>query len=62
MAHESNTMSDTKNDNRSLSQAIFILVGLAIIAGGLWVLYQSTAPYHPDVSGVEGEIYLSTDS
>ncbi|APE44905.1 hypothetical protein BOO69_16945 [Sulfitobacter alexandrii] len=62
MAHHSNSVHRTPKDDKALSQAIFIVVGLAIIAGGLWFLYQDNAPYHPDVSGTEGELYLSTDS
>lgn len=62
MAHHSNSMSDSKNDNRGVSQMIFIIVGLVIIVSGLWFLYQDNAPYHPDVTGSEGEIYLPADS
>ncbi|GLT12845.1 hypothetical protein PVW51_01580 [Sulfitobacter sp. PR48] len=62
MAHQSNTISEKQSDDRGLSQAIFIMVGIGIILGGLWFLYQSTAPYHPDVTGGQEEIYLSTDS
>tara|TARA_R110002124_G_scaffold100496_2_gene247445 strand:- start:944 stop:1093 length:150 start_codon:yes stop_codon:yes gene_type:complete len=49
MAQQSTPMSETQKDKRGLSQAIFIAVGIAIILGGLWVLYQSSAPYHPDI-------------
>ena len=31
------------------SQAIFVAVGLVIVLGGLWLLYQSDGPYHPEV-------------
>ena len=31
------------------SHAIFIAVGVAIILGGLWLLYSNTGPYHPDI-------------
>lgn len=62
MAQHPIPMSPPKEDKRGLSQAIFIAVGIAIILGGLWFLYQSTAPYHPDTSGAEGEIFLATDS
>lgn len=34
--------------SRALSQAIFVLTGLAIIALGLWSLYMGDAPYHPE--------------
>ncbi|QFT58454.1 hypothetical protein FIU94_06400 [Sulfitobacter sp. THAF37] len=62
MAHHSNSVPTTAKNDKTLSQAIFIIVGVMIIAGGLWFLYQDTAPYHPDVSGAEGELYLSDDS
>lgn len=45
--------SDRRNgDGKGLSQAIFVLIALGIIVGGLWSLYFSDAPYHPqnDVS------------
>ena len=61
MAKPKIPMFTTRNDKRGLSQAIFIAVGLAIILSGLWFLYQSNAPYHPETSGAEGEIYLATD-
>ena len=28
-------------------QLIFIAVGLAIVLGGLWLLYSAQGPYHP---------------
>jgi hypothetical protein len=31
------------------SEIIAMAVGLTIILGGLWLLYSSTGPYHPDV-------------
>lgn len=34
-------------DKRGMSQVVFILTGLAIIAGGIWTLYMGDAPYHP---------------
>lgn len=43
----------------TFSQTMFVLTGLAIIAGGLWNLYMSDAPYHPKVVSSEGEIYLA---
>ncbi len=29
-------------------QIIFMVVGIAIIVGGLWFVYEGDAPYHPD--------------
>ena len=44
------------------SQAIFVAVGLAIILGGLWLLYSNTGPYHPDVPVSENVVQGVTDS
>lgn len=38
-----------KTDETKKSQIIFIAVGLAIVIGGLWMLYDSDGPYHPDI-------------
>ena len=35
--------------NLGRSQAIFMAIGVAIILGGLWLLYGNTGPYHPDI-------------
>ncbi|KIN75336.1 hypothetical protein Z945_165 [Sulfitobacter noctilucae] len=44
----SNARGDSvKKPSRGLSQTIFILISLAIIGGGVWTLYMSDAPYHP---------------
>lgn len=40
------TKRDTLDSNRG--QVIFIVVGLAIVLGGLWLLYSAEGPYHPD--------------
>ena len=40
------------------SQAIFIAVGLAIVLGGLWMLYGSDGPYHPEGPVTRGEVQL----
>ncbi|OAN96164.1 hypothetical protein [Sulfitobacter geojensis] len=34
-------------EKRGMSQVVFVLTGLAIIAGGIWTLYMGDAPYHP---------------
>lgn len=41
------------------SHLVFVAVGVAIILGGLWLLYASEGPYHPDfpVSENEGRLY-----
>ena len=38
-----------KTDETNRSQTVFIAVGLAIVIGGLWVLYDMDGPYHPDM-------------
>ncbi len=40
------------------SQAVFIAIGLAIVMGGLWLLYQSDGPYHPEfpVTDAQGQV------
>lgn len=44
-----------------LSQTLFVLVSITIIVGGLWTLYMGDAPYHPEVSATQGEIFLASD-
>ncbi len=39
----------TKTDETTRSQNIFIAVGLGIVIGGLWLLYDMDRPYHPDL-------------
>ncbi|GAA6175741.1 hypothetical protein [Sulfitobacter pacificus] len=34
-------------DGRAVSQIVFVLIGMAIIVGGIWTLYMGNAPYHP---------------
>lgn len=50
--------SATNDLENSRSQLIFIAVGLAIILGGLWLLYSAEGPYHP---GGETQVQLSDD-
>lgn len=38
-----------KTDESNRSQSVFIAVGLAIVIGGLWLLYDTEGPYHPDI-------------
>ena len=40
------------------SQAIFVTIGLAIVLGGLWLLYQSEGPYHPDDPVTRSQVQL----
>ena len=49
-------------DDRGRSQFVFIAVGLAIIIGGLWILYDSSGPYHPQLPLSENETYLPAES
>ncbi|MBM1632739.1 hypothetical protein JQV27_10845 [Sulfitobacter mediterraneus] len=49
-------------DDRTVSQMVFVAVGLAIVVGGLWLLYQGNAPYHPDVPMTDSETYLAIES
>ena len=39
-------------------QLVFIAVGLAIVMGGLWLLYSADGPYHP---AGEDQVQLSGD-
>jgi hypothetical protein len=36
---------------RVAGQVVILTVTLAIIAAGLWSLYMTDAPYHPDPAG-----------
>jgi hypothetical protein len=38
-----------RTDETNRSQIVFIAVGLAIVIGGLWLLYDTDGPYHPDI-------------
>jgi hypothetical protein len=51
-----------KSSDLTRSHLIFVAVGLAIIVGGLWLLYVSDAPYHPDVPVSGSEDVYSTGS
>ncbi len=44
-----------------LAHVLFFTIALTIIFGGLWSLYMSDAPYHPDIVMSEGEIYLAQE-
>jgi hypothetical protein len=48
--------------NLGRSQAIFVGVGLAIIFGGLWLLYGGSGPYHPDIPLSESEVQAVSGS
>lgn len=45
----SKTPMQAKDAALGRSEVIFVAAGLAIILGGLWLLYTGTGPYHPDV-------------
>lgn len=44
-----------------MAQVLFFTVAFGIIIGGLWSLYMSDAPYHPEIVAVGGEIYLAQE-
>ncbi len=44
------------------SHLIFVGVGITIIVGGLWFLYDSTAPYHPDFPVTDSQEIQTSDS
>lgn len=46
---------------RILAQVLFFTVAFTIIIDGLWSLYMSDAPYHPDIVMSESEIYLAQE-
>ena len=48
--------------DNSRSQVVFIAVGIGIILGGLWLLYDADGPYHPGDSEADAHIQVSTDS
>ena len=50
-----------ETDQRGISQAIVVAVILAIITGGVWSLYMTDAPYHPEVTRSENGITQSFD-
>ena len=52
----------TRTDETNKSQAIFIAVGLAIVLGGLWLLYDADGPYHPEAPVSDALLYDTTDS
>ncbi|MGJ8615882.1 MAG: hypothetical protein ACSHWS_03515 [Sulfitobacter sp.] len=39
----------SKIEGSNRSQTVFITVGLAIVVGGLWLLYDLDGPYHPEI-------------
>ncbi len=52
----------TRTDETKKSQTIFIAVGLAIVLGGLWVLYDTDGPYHPEIPVTDTLQHNSVDS
>ena len=43
-------------------QFIFMAIGVAIIAGGLWWLYEVERPYHPILQGNDLHMQQVSDS
>ncbi|NUH66723.1 hypothetical protein HTT03_15685 [Sulfitobacter sp. S0837] len=43
-------------------QFIFMAIGIAIIAGGLWWLYEVERPYHPVLQGNDLHMQQISDS
>ncbi len=50
-----------KKSSRTLSQSIFVAIGLAIIVGGIWMLYMSDAPYHPEDTVTRDSTFSAAD-
>ena len=51
-----------KTDESNRSQTIFVAVGLAIVLGGLWLLYDVDGPYHPDIPVTDTLVHDTADS
>jgi hypothetical protein len=50
---------DSRKEVSTRSHLIFVAIGVAIVIGGLWMLYQFDAPYHPEVPVTDSQ-QLST--
>ncbi|WP_370399990.1 hypothetical protein [Sulfitobacter sp. JB4-11] len=50
-----------ESDRITLAQAIFAAVGLTIILGGLWLISEMNAPYHPDGAATAGDVMIVAD-
>ncbi len=59
-ANPARTLS-VSTDRRGLSQAVFVMIGLGIISGGLWTLYMGDAPYHPEDQVSRDSVFLASD-
>ncbi|SFD86546.1 hypothetical protein SAMN04488523_103144 [Sulfitobacter brevis] len=46
----------------SKSHLIFVAVGMLIVIGGLWVLYNFDAPYHPEIPVSDSQQFQISDS
>lgn len=53
--------SSVETDETNRSQIIFIAVGLAIVIGGLWMLYDVDGPYHPDIPVTDTLVHDTVD-
>ncbi|MEM5541540.1 hypothetical protein WNY61_02200 [Sulfitobacter sp. AS92] len=49
-------------DDARKYQFIFMAIGVAIIAGGLWWLYEVERPYHPILQGNDLHMQAISDS
>lgn len=49
-------------DGAKKYQLIFMAIGVAIIAGGLWWLYEVERPYHPILQGNDLHMQQVSDS
>jgi len=52
----------TKTEGSKRSQMVFITVGLAIVIGGLWLLYDLDGPYHPEIPVTDTFEHNTADS
>ncbi len=48
-------------DSRGVSQTVFVIIGLGIIFGGLWMLYMDDAPYHPEDQVSRDNVFLASE-
>ena len=53
----------TESDTLTRAQLIFAAAGLAIIFGGLWLISEMNAPYHPQEEGlvIEGARFVGNE-
>lgn len=44
-----------------VSETIFLTVIIAITLGGVWSLYMTDAPYHPEISRLDSGIMFASN-